>query len=251
MGWCVARLWRVRARGGPYIEGGRRRLLRKGAVGGACWGGACVMGGGLEAGEGAVFVGSGGHGGFWAALVSGVDDMVIAGMRAVEAGVVASARACAGGCARSAFGPPRERRLQMGWKMWWCFARLRQVCACGGPYIEGGASCLLRKGAVGGACWGGKCVLCNVVCVVGWKRARWLGRVGFVVLFGSGCAGRDIGSSRSLSCLKAGESGAFQHFFWRVVGGRVVVLGVSGGVGNDIALAPASSHAKAWESGVA
>ena len=29
-------------------------------------------------------------------------------------------------------------------------------------------------------------------------------------------AGRDIGSSRSLSRLKAGESGASQHFFWQM-----------------------------------
>ena len=36
---ALARFWRVRARGGPYIEGGAGRLLRKGAVGGARQGG--------------------------------------------------------------------------------------------------------------------------------------------------------------------------------------------------------------------
>ena len=34
----------------------------------------------------------------------------VRGGRALQVRVVASARACAGGCARSAFGPPRQRR---------------------------------------------------------------------------------------------------------------------------------------------
>ena len=40
---ALSRLWRARARGGPYIEGGAGRLLRKGAVGGARQGGVCLI----------------------------------------------------------------------------------------------------------------------------------------------------------------------------------------------------------------
>ena len=107
-------------------------------------------------------------------------------VRALQVRVVASARACAGSCARSAFGPPRQRRRR----------RLGR-----------------RGGGAGGGRRGGR-KRCG-----SWRSER-LRRGGDSVARGIGVdcavyAGRNIGGSRSLSRWKAGESGATQHFFWQ------------------------------------
>ena len=60
-------------------------------------------------------------------------------------------------------------------------------------------------------------------------------------------AGRSVWNSRSLSRLKARECGVSQHLFWQCL---VRARWRYGRLGNDIAMAPAASHAKAWESGV-
>ena len=67
---------------------------------------------------------------------------------------------------------------------------------------------------MGGGVVGGEGAVFFLFCLGG-------GHGGFEAALVSGVAdmvsaGRDIGSSRSLSRLKAGESGASQHFFWQI-----------------------------------